>query len=181
MIRVLYLQPACDLYGSSQSLLRLLRGFPRDAVDPFVVLPDRGPLETPLASIGAQVLVEKSLPVIRRASFSARGMLSLVASSAASIAGLSRLMRDLGIDLVHMNSSLVATGGLAAKLAGRPSVWHVRETHLMSKPALWRLYSRYVCATSDAIICVSTAAWKISNTSTVVQVFLGSAIVVLSS
>lgn len=59
-------------------------------------------------------------------------------------------------DIVHLNSATLWTTALAAKRAGLPLVWHVRETLYGGRFSLRkRLYGRFIRRTADAVIAIS--------------------------
>ncbi|HEX7076603.1 MAG TPA: glycosyltransferase family 4 protein [Hyphomicrobiaceae bacterium] len=59
-------------------------------------------------------------------------------------------------DIVHLNSATLWTSAIAARRAGIPLVWHVRET-LRGGPwnARKRLYGAFLRRTADAVIAIS--------------------------
>ena len=56
--------------------------------------------------------------------------------------------------IVHTNASIVLTSGLAARLAGRPHVWHMREG-FGDFPRLWKTFQRFVASMSTRVVCIS--------------------------
>lgn len=158
MIRVLFLNPTGDLYGASQSLLRLLSALDRRLVQPLVILPADGPLETALEKQGVRVIIDRDLPVLRRASLAPAALVGHCLDGLRSVRFLTGCVRQHQIDIIHCNSSLLPTGGVVSRLTGKPCVYHVRETHLVARRFLWLVYSRYLWALADCLICVSEAA-----------------------
>lgn len=81
------------------------------------------------------------------------------AQLAAANREVERLIRDLDIDLVHIGSSVTQVGLAAAKHAGVPAVWHVRELpeqqHGLVPYGWTNQAERY--AEADAVVCVSHA------------------------
>jgi glycosyltransferase involved in cell wall biosynthesis len=69
---------------------------------------------------------------------------------------LRRMRADHGIALVHVNSIVALTAGLAARLLGLPVIWHVRE--ILAEGVWPRMARRGVLASADHIIAVSEAA-----------------------
>ncbi|MFZ5759344.1 MAG: glycosyltransferase family 4 protein [Thermodesulfobacteriota bacterium] len=67
-----------------------------------------------------------------------------------------RFLRQLRPDIVHLNSSILWTSAIAAKLNRCLLVWHVRETFLGGKGNLRRkLYARFIAALADRVVCIS--------------------------
>lgn len=123
---VLFVHASADLYGSDITLLQLVAGLERNEFRATVVVPYEGPLVARLREAGAEVLVCPGLPVIRRQNMNPGGLLRLVISLR-SVWWLADLIRRRNVALVHGNTLAVSLVGLAARLAGRPQVWHVHE------------------------------------------------------
>jgi glycosyltransferase involved in cell wall biosynthesis len=118
------------------------------------VLPDHGELAADLRAAGVEVLV-RPLAVLRRALMSPRGLSRVGAAWAADAGGLGRLARARGIALVHTNTSVTLGGAAAARVAGVPHVWHVREIYAGFDR--WFPAYRRLLLTADALPCVSAA------------------------
>jgi len=73
-----------------------------------------------------------------------------------SLWGLLRIIREERIDLIYTNSSAIQVGALAARLAGIPNVWHIREIWTEPRWLTKPLY-RYVYALANRIIAISHA------------------------
>ncbi len=153
--RILFVHNVADLYGASRSLLRLVSRLPRDRFTPFVLLPVSGPLQRALEEAGATVELLPDLVILHRALFRTWGeRRRLLASVPRSVVALRGRIRALGADLVHTNSAAVVTSGLAARAAGVPHLYHVREW-FQEFTRLWPLYSRYLLGTSSFVVAVS--------------------------
>jgi glycosyltransferase involved in cell wall biosynthesis len=79
---------------------------------------------------------------------------TLILSFPVAVCNLLRLIRRQRIDLVHTNTGVMPAPALAAKLARRPHVWHIRDSFHEFR-SLWPLYRRYITALSSRVICVS--------------------------
>ena len=121
---------------------------------PIVVLAEDGPLRDDLEALGVEVHV-RPLAVMRRALMSPAGMGRVAAAWAADAGGLGRMARTRGVSLVHTNTSVTLGGAAAARIAGVPHVWHVREIYAGFE-RWWPAYRRLL-ATADALPCVSAA------------------------
>lgn len=121
-----------------------------------MVLPEHGELGADLADAGVEVLV-RPLAVLRRALMSPRGLTRVGAAWAADAGGLGRLARARGAALVHTNTSVTLGGAAAARIAGVPHVWHVREIYAGFER--WFPAYRRLLLTADALPCVSRATW----------------------
>ncbi len=128
--RVVYLDHVARLSGGEIQLSRLLphlRG-----VNAHVILGEDGPLADRLVKAGVSVEV---MPIAAAARDLRReqvrpgaGALGSAWSTATYILRLARRLRRLSPDLVHTNSLKAGVyGSIAARLAGVPVVWHVRD------------------------------------------------------
>jgi glycosyltransferase involved in cell wall biosynthesis len=154
--RVLYLNPTADLYGASSCLLNVLRSLDRSRFGAAVVLPMHGPLEARLSELGVPCFVVPGLTVLRRGLLRPVGLAALAASLLPAARRVARIARAIEVDLIHTNSSVVLSGALAARLAHRPHVWHVREI-TADQPLLWRWFGPLMLHTSERVVCVSKA------------------------
>lgn len=124
---VVFLDHTAVLSGGELALLRLLPAL--DRIDTHVVLAADGPLADRLVRAGISVEV---LAMPERARGLPRGR--AFRAPAAALLGfvyalrLARRLRRLRPDLVHANSLKSGLyGGLAARLARVPLVWHIRD------------------------------------------------------
>jgi len=155
-MRILFVHSGSDLYGASRSLLRLSTRLVKDGHSVLAVLPDEGALAPALSLAGVTVRVHGRMPVVTRSGVrSLRGLFSLFVNLPVSIYQLSRWVLDFKADVIHTNTALILSPGWAARLTGRPHIWHVREFFAEFGP-LWRVYQWYMAILADLIICVST-------------------------
>jgi len=129
--RVVYLDHVARLSGAEIALSRLLDAV-RDDVEAHVILAEDGPLVARLSAAGAAVEV---LPMADRVREARKGEMTGSRPPWGAVVDLARYiwvlrarLRQLEPDLVHTNSLKAAIyGGLAARLAGRRLVWHIRD------------------------------------------------------
>lgn len=164
-IRVMYVGHTAKLSGGEIALSRLIEAL-GDRVQPLAVLAEDGPLVGRLEKAGVQVRilplsastkdvhkdeVAGPLPIARRV-----GSVLLYAIR------LRRLIRLERVDVVHTNTLKAGFYGcLAARLAGKPSVWHVRDRLAadylprfaigMTRLALAVLPQRIICNSSSTL------------------------------
>ena len=148
---------SADLYGADIALLQLVSGLNRDQFRATVILPYHGPLVDRLQSAGIEVIVYPGLPVLRRRYMNPQGVLQLALSSARSVRWLTELMRRRDFAVVQSNTlAVLISGGLAAKLARRPHVWHVHEI-LIHPRIVARALATLSSALSNLVIANSQA------------------------
>lgn len=129
-LRVAYVGHTAALSGGELALARLLPAL--EGVEPVVVLGQDGPLVGRLRASGVAVEV---VPMVERTRGLGRervgpGRLPIVAAldTIRYTRRLRRKLRALDVDVVHTNTLKAALyGGAAARLAGLPVVWHVRD------------------------------------------------------
>ncbi|HLL77124.1 MAG TPA: glycosyltransferase family 4 protein [Pyrinomonadaceae bacterium] len=154
--RVLYLQSNSEIGGSDVCLLRMVEALDRSRFDPLVVLPSDGPLTGALRERGASLFILREMMKLT----TRKGKLYYLRylyNYPKAVGKILRIIRGERIDVVHSNTLHNLHGFLAARLARRPHVWHVREIVLQSRffrrleLALARRYADRVVAMSGAI------------------------------
>jgi glycosyltransferase involved in cell wall biosynthesis len=129
-LKVVYIGHVAQLSGGEIALLRLLPHL--DRVRPHVLLAEDGPLvgSLHLAGISVEILrLADAARSLRKGSVCGGGVRrDVAAATAAYVVRLAARLRALKPDLVHTNSLKAGVyGSLAARLAGIPVVWHVRD------------------------------------------------------
>lgn len=155
-MKILLVNNSADIYGASRSLLRLARCLRERGHEPLVLLPAPGPLGERLRASGVRTIIFPSLRVITRQVLSSWRILPWLAGFLPSAIALSQLIKRENIDVVHTNTGVIVSSALAARLAGCPHVWHIRDWFQEFGP-LWKPYSRYILANADRVLCVSKA------------------------
>lgn len=130
-MRVVYLDHCARLSGAELALLRLLPAL-MDHIEPHVILAENGPLVTRLRAAGVFTEVLPMAEVARGLSRERVRPSRLPAFGVAHATGytlkVARRLRQLRPDLVHTNSLKAGVyGSVAARVAGVPAIWHVRE------------------------------------------------------
>lgn len=143
MIRILFVDHAEALGGAERSLLLLLEHLDKPRFFPILAC-NPGPLAEAARGLGVQVELVSMLRLRREITAPLRLWLGTRA--------LIRLIRRERIDLVHSNvmrASLYAS--LAAWLAARPLIWHVRDVFAPGA------YVRWMDHRAAVIIAISEA------------------------
>ncbi len=129
-LRVVYLDHCAKLSGGEIALVRLLEALGA-SVEPVVILAEDGPLVRRLNRLGMRVAVLR-LPHraarVTRLDLGGRTDPRAVAQAALYSARLIPVLRRIEPQIVHTNSLKSALYGVpAARLAGVPVVWHLRD------------------------------------------------------
>ena len=152
--RVLFLNSRSEFGGADMGLLALVRHLNPARFTSVVILPHHGPLVEALQKAGARIIYLDICRLERLAN--PAQLLVFLWRFASSLFQLLCMIRRESIDLVYTNSSAIQVGALAARLAGIPNVWHVRE--IWREPRwLTRPLYRYVYALANRIIAISHA------------------------
>jgi glycosyltransferase involved in cell wall biosynthesis len=161
-LRVVYLDHVAQLSGGELALLRLITAL--TDVEAHVILAEDGPLVDRLLQIGVSVEV---LPMrertrglkknsVRPGDLSAQAVYDTLTYALK----LTWRLRRLRPDVVHTNSLKAGIyGSIAARLAGVPVLWHVRdriESDYLPPPAV-RLIRTLTRVLPDVVVCNSEA------------------------
>lgn len=132
-LRVLYLNHGAKPSGGEFALLRLLSAIDRTKVTPIVAFGEDGPIVQEMRAIDVEthiIPLTGKVSDIRKDTLGLRALLKVgsiahVGAYAAKIASFARRNR---IDVIHTNTIKAHVyGAIAAKLAGKPLVWHIRD------------------------------------------------------
>lgn len=167
MRRIVYIQHSAGLVGAPTSLLFLIESLDQSRFLPTVLFSSAGPAAKLFKARSIEVKVETGLSIFGHAIAgrprfrSVRpwqpitGWFSLISG----IAGYIKALKPLQPDLVHVNSSLLPSAALAAKILGVPVVWHIRE---QLYHGLWgvrqRAFKKLIESAADKIIVLSEAS-----------------------
>lgn len=153
--KILYLQSTSEIGGSDIILLRIVQALDPSRFEPHIVLHREGPFGDAYRQAGCRVHILQSM----RKLTSRKGLSYFVpylVGYPLCVLQIARLARKEGIDLIHTNTLHNLYGFLAAKLAGIPHIWHVREIVVQSALLRWievRLAMRF----SARVIVMSNA------------------------
>jgi hypothetical protein len=162
--RVLFIGHTAEYGGGEIALLNLIANLDQERVEPSVLLFAHGPLESRLKEYAPVMVVPLDTRVLtaHRETLGSTARWRDVAGMVRFISGLSRIISGMKVDMVHTNSLKAdLVGGVAARLAGVPVVWHVRDRiaadYLPARVAkIFRLLARvipgHVIANSQATL-----------------------------
>ncbi|MED1471924.1 glycosyltransferase family 4 protein [Bacillus salipaludis] len=169
MKTILFLHSSSELYGSDRSLLNLIKNIDKKIFAVSVILPENGPLVNELKNINNVDVVIKNIATLRRKHLSIKGLIQYAINLIDSLFFLISIIVKKRINIVYTNTSVVFPGGIAAKLLGRKSIWHIRE--IIDNRFERKVVSKIVNLFSDTIIANSKAtALAISQNSEKVKV-----------
>jgi len=154
--RVLFVNNTADIYGASRMLMRLVMSVDRRRFLPLVVLPEDGPLRQLLEAEGIEVILHPRLTFITRPVFHSWKIVPFFLNWPVSAIYLWTLIRRRRIDLVHTNTGVILSPAIAARLAGVPHFWHIREW-FQEYESVWRSFSWYIRTFSQKVIAISNA------------------------
>ena len=158
MIRVGLISHLSEVSGAGIALLRIGRALDPERFWTVVVLPGRGPLYELAQKQKVRCEVIEN-PEEGMADASLRKRIQLGVQRLRYIKALMRFFRSADIDIVYVNTTITVFAGIAARLAGKPIVWHVRE--LLESPTLGtRMKMWLIEHLSDAIFYASHAGMK---------------------
>jgi len=147
-------QPVCDGGGSEHALVAMIRQLTSAGWECHVALPGPPVLADEYGAAGATVHV---VPMARLTTSGGPGRWPRYAARwPVAVDRLRRLVRSVDADVVHSNSLHCWYGWAAARLTGRPHVWHAREIVFQSPAAL--AVERFLTAHfADVVVAVSAA------------------------
>lgn len=127
-MKILFLSVTSELGGADLALLRTVENLSRPEFETVVLLPGDGPLAANFRAAGADV---RFLPMQRlRNTLNPLPHLRFLAGYRGTCRRIAALAREVRADVVHSNTLPMVYGARAARLAGLPHVWEVREMGL---------------------------------------------------
>ncbi len=172
MKRILYIHHGGGIGGAPLSLLYLLQQLDRSRYEPIVVTLKDGPVVNLYQSEGIETQVVSGISDFSHTTLEWYGgrewwrLPGKILQIWPSIRRTRRLIRLLNPDIVHLNSSTLATSAIASKLEGVPVVWHIREPLALGYIGLRRWLLRQTihhCAERIIAICQNDADQLITS------------------
>ena len=131
--RVALLDHTAKLGGGEFALFNFVTRLDRARYEPLVILFSDGPLVEKLRNAEVPILIvplASTVAETRKDSLGGKSLFRIgdAIRSALFAWKLSRILLDHDIDIVHANSLKAdVLGGVAARIAGLPVIWHVRD------------------------------------------------------
>lgn len=125
-MKVCFISHSSSRGGAELSLLDLVDALSKRGIACSCVLPSSGTLTDLLVDRGIETAIVKYKPwvhrgprVLRRAQRTLRNLQAILP--------LVKVIKRSRCDVVYTNTIAVGVGAVAAKIAGKPHVWHIRE------------------------------------------------------
>lgn len=156
-VRVLFVHCNSRLRsGSDFSLFYLIKHLDRSKITPHILLPEaHDDVVAAYAAEGVKVTAV-AMPMLSN-TLSPIANLSYLLNLAISSWRLYPFIKREGIQLVHLNSLHSIPGAIAARLAGIPVVWHIREIVAVGPKMVRKLLASVVKSFAGRIVVVSDA------------------------
>jgi glycosyltransferase involved in cell wall biosynthesis len=153
-MRVAWCHFAADFHGGSdRGLHDVVTHLPRDQFTSLMLLRHEDPMAEVYRAQG--IAVETFHLVPPRKALEPLKLLRFFCHFWPAVFRLRRAIRRFNADVVHVNTLFNLQGPAAARLAGRPLVWHVRE--LLPGSRVFRLLTRIMNRLATRIIATSQA------------------------
>lgn len=129
--------------GGQRSLLLILEKLNKKRFKPFLICPSEGDFTDKAEKLGIETTIIKTRSLKRLNFF----------SNAATIFKLIKFIKQKNIDLIHTDAPRQTFyAGIAARLAGKPLIWHVRVSTQEKKN-----YDKFLSTLASKVITVSKA------------------------
>jgi glycosyltransferase involved in cell wall biosynthesis len=125
---ILFVHGSNDLYGASKVLLNVIDTLQKTGqYNLHVLLPYKGVLDEILLEKGIKVK-HKNLGVLRQKYFNFCGLINRGIKIIQASVYIRKYIKAQKIDLTYTNTSVILSAGIAARLTGIKSVFHIHET-----------------------------------------------------
>lgn len=153
-MRILYVHAKGEVGGSDISLLTILKSINKKLFSPNVIVPKKGPFFNDYKNYCGNC--EEIKFSVLKSPDNVIELLKILVWFIPSILLIWMVIRKWGIDLVHVNTIVIPSAIIAAKLAGRPVIVHKREFVVSNKIASCMLdFITFLFA--DKVIAISNA------------------------
>jgi glycosyltransferase involved in cell wall biosynthesis len=156
-LKILFLSITSEIGGADLAMLRTVRELDRAEFQAVVAFPEDGPLVEAFRQAGAETVF---FPMKRlRKTFNPFWHLKYLTSFSKTCRSLCEYIAAHGVDLVHTNSLPNLYGSGAARRAGVPHIWEIREIDL--RPRIVRRWLvRQAHRGADRIVAMSQTIKK---------------------
>ena len=154
--RVLLLHSSNDMYGASRIVLQVIDILIKAKYEVYVILPYKGVLNKIITDKGASCSIY-NLGVFRKKYMNLKGLYNRFVKIKKAKNHIANYIDKHHIDLLYTSTSVIISGGLAAKKSGIPSISHIHEIPTANKTyeifigLFVRYYSTQVIAVSNSV------------------------------
>ena len=152
--KILLLHSSNDMYGASRIVLQVIDILIKAKYEVHVILPYNGVLNKIITKKGASCSTY-NLGVFRKKYLNLKGLYNRFFKIKMAKNYISNYIDKHHIDLLYTSTSVIISGGLAAKKRGIPNIFHIHEI-----PTGNKLYEIFI---GFFIRCFSTKAIVVSN------------------
>ena len=131
--RVLLLHSSNDMYGASRIVLQVIDVLIKAKYEVYVILPYEGVLNKVITEKGASCITY-NLGVFRKKYMNLKGLYNRFLKIKKAKNYITNYIDKHHIDLLYTSTSVIISGGLAAKISGIPSISHIHEIPTANKP-----------------------------------------------
>jgi glycosyltransferase involved in cell wall biosynthesis len=161
-MKVCFISHSSSRGGAELSMLELIDALLARNVQCACVLPGRGPLYDLLADRGVETIIIPFKQWVHSGkSFFGRARRMLPLRHLPALVRLATVIQQSRCDVVFTNTITVGVGAVAAKFAGKPHIWHIREfgydDHRLSYDLGQRVSRNLIGRLSSACIANSKA------------------------
>lgn len=159
--KILYVNASAGGGGASNSLALLVSSLDRSKYDPVALLGRYGPVVDLFERKNIKTYIKKLCTFginTHSPTMSAIGILRFLIGFLPNIIAVYRIIKNEGVELVHINSSVLIASGMASRLAGVKVVWHIRE--IIPDTPIGRLQKRVIEFIASDIIAISKEVEK---------------------
>jgi len=139
-MRVVFVSHDAGVYGAPRSLLNLIDGLSSKGIECYVIVPYKGPLVQEIQKRNIEFTVipyaiwvhkKSSIDLLTRLKIFIKHFpgpkISRAFKNILAIPKIKAQIQSWNADIVYTNSSVTPVGAIAAYLAKKPHVWHIRE------------------------------------------------------
>jgi glycosyltransferase involved in cell wall biosynthesis len=149
-MRVCFISHSAGQYGAELALLELLEGLTKLNVTCLVLVPAKGPLLEELNRLNIEWRLIAYPPWLSRRSSLVHRVGRTLKALAISFQ-MALIIARSRCDIVCTNTTVIGAGALAARLAGKPHVWHSHESGYQNHSLKFDFGHRWVALLMDSL------------------------------
>jgi len=155
-MNILIIDPYYEINGPHQVMIRYVEIL-KLKVNFYFLVPGKGSIYEDIKSKNIKVRIIPNLEISRR-DLGIFGNIKLIFKNFLNFFLICKIIHKENIDIVHSTTITYFVGGIAAKLMGRKSIYHIHDLTLKDNFIFSFLVAFILKVFSDRIICVSEKA-----------------------